>query len=280
VRTLVVVQARTGSTRLPGKVLLPVAGAPVLLRMLERVLAARSRFELTVATTELPEDDGLADAVRRFGVRVFRGHASDLLDRHYRAALASKAEAVVKIPSDCPLIDPAAIDAVLAVFRGSAGRLDYVGNLHPPTWPDGNDVEAMTVEALERAWRRAAAPHEREHTTPFFWDQPGRFRVANVTWPAGLDASASHRLTLDYPADYALVKAVYEELWRRERPVFSLAEILGLLARRPELLELNARYRGVNWYRHHLAALRTVRPDETRPAPEDAAPVTAARGAL
>ena len=274
-RTLVVVQARTGSTRLPGKVLLPAAGAPVLLRMVERVLGARTRFDLVVATTVQPEDDGLAQCVRRFGVRVFRGHPTDLLDRHYRAARAANAELVVKIPSDCPLIDPAVIDQVLGAFLRSPGGFDYVGNLHPPSWPDGNDVEAMSFEALERAWLSAAAPHEREHTTPFLWDQPGRFRIGNVAWDSGRDLSATHRLTLDYPDDYALVKAVYDALWRPERPVFPLADVLRLLEERPELRERNARYRGVNWYRHHLAALRTVRPGETRVAPEDAAPAVA-----
>jgi len=272
VRTLVVVQARTGSGRLPGKVLLPVAGAPVLVRMLERVLAARTRFDLVVATTDRAEDDHLADRVRRFGVRVFRGHPTDLLDRHYRAALSVRAEAVVKIPSDCPLIDPAAIDRVLATFLGEPGRYDFVSNLHPPTWPDGNDVEVMTFRALEQAFREAAAPHEREHTTPFLWDQPERFRIGNVTWPNGIDLSMTHRFTLDYPDDYAFVAAVYETLWRRDRPIFTLADILALLEERPELRETNARYAGVNWYRHHLADLRTVPAGATRRPSEETAP--------
>jgi spore coat polysaccharide biosynthesis protein SpsF len=270
VRTLVVVQARTGSTRLPGKVLMPVAGAPVILRLLERVLAARTRFELVVATTERPEDDALAERVHRFGVRVFRGHPRDLVDRHYRAALAARAEAVVKIPSDCPLVDPAAIDAVLGAFLADSGRYDFVSNLHPPTWPDGNDVELMTFAALERTLREATRPHEREHTTPYLWDQPERFRIGNVLWDGGRDLSLSHRFTLDYPDDYAFVAAVYEALWRRERPIFTLAEILALLEERPELARINARYAGVSWYGDNLSELRTVDPKATRPAPRAA----------
>jgi len=270
VRILVVVQARTGSTRLPGKVLLPVAGASVLVRMLERVLAARTRFDLVVATTGQPEDDDLADLVRRFGVRVFRGHPTDLLDRHYRAARAARAEAVVKIPSDCPLVDPAAIDRVLGAFLASPGRYDFVSNLHPPTWPDGNDVEVATLDALERAHRSASARHEREHTTPYLWDRPDRFRVGNVTWETGLDLSMSHRFTLDYADDYAFVAAVYEALWRPDRPVFPLGEILALLEERPELREMNARYAGVSWYRHHVGELRTVPASASRFAPGEA----------
>ena len=268
-KTLVVVQARTGSTRLPGKVLLPVAGAPVIVRMLDRVLAARKVYDLVVATTELGEDDALAELVRRAGVPVFRGHPTDLLDRHYRAALAAGADAVVKIPSDCPLIDPAAIDRVLAAFRGR-DDLDYAGNLHPASWPDGNDVEVMSFAALEQAWREATAMHEREHTTPFLWDQPERFHVANVRWESGLDYSLSHRFTLDYPADYTFIAAVYDALWRRER-VFTLADILRLLELRPELREGNARYAGVNWYRHHAGVLRHVSAGETRQPPEELA---------
>ena len=271
-RILVVVQARTGSSRLPGKVLLPVAGAPVLVRMLERVLAARTRFELVVATTGRPEDDGLAELVRRFGARVFRGHPTDLLDRHYRAARAARAEVVVKIPSDCPLIDPAAIDGVLGAFLADPGRYDFVSNLHPPSWPDGNDVEVMSFAALEQTHRSASARHEREHTTPFLWDRPERFRVGNVAWETGLDLSMTHRFTLDYPDDYAFVAMVYEALWRKNRPVFPLAEILALLEQRPGLRETNARYAGVNWYRHHLSDLRTVPASATRSSAEDALP--------
>lgn len=271
-RTLVVVQARTGSSRLPGKVLLPVAGAPVLLRMLERVLAAHTRFDLVVATTDRPEDDGLVARVHRFGARVFRGHPTDLLDRHYRAALAARADVVVKVPSDCPLIDPVAIDRVLSAFLADPLRYDFVSNLHPPSWPDGNDVEVMTFTALEQAFRQAAAPHEREHTTPFLWDRLERFRVGNVEWGTGLDLSMTHRLTLDYPDDYSLVAAVYEALWRKDRPVFPLADVLALLEERPELRETNARYAGVNWYRHHLSDLRTIPASATRASAENAIP--------
>ncbi len=271
-KTLVVVQARMGSSRLPGKVLLKAAGAPLLLRLLERILAAHTPFELVVATTVRPEDDPIDELVRRFGARVYRGHPTDLLDRHYRAAVAARADVVVKIPSDCPLVDPEVVDAVLGALRAAAGRLDFVSNLHPATWPDGNDVEAMSAEALATAWREAKAPHEREHTTPFLWDRPERFRIGNVSRTDGRDLSMTHRFTLDYPADYRLITAVYEALWRADRPIFSLAEILGLLEARPDLRQLNARYAGVNWYRHHLADLRTVSAAETRSPAGEATP--------
>jgi spore coat polysaccharide biosynthesis protein SpsF len=257
-RLLVVVQARTGSTRLPGKVLLPMAGAPMLQRQLERIQAARTSFELCVATTRWGFDKPIRDLCRELGIPCIAGHPTDLLDRHMEAARAYGADAVVKIPSDCPLIDPDAIDRVLAAFLDDPARFDYVSNLHPATWPDGNDVEVMPFHVLETAWREADRPFEREHTTPFLWERPERFRIGNVKWETGRDLSMTHRFTVDYPEDYDFVAAVYEALWTPERPIFRLADILALLDERPDLFARNAHLAGVSWYRHHLAELKTM----------------------
>jgi spore coat polysaccharide biosynthesis protein SpsF len=268
-KLLVVVQARLASTRLPGKVLLPLAGAPLLERQLERIAAARSPelpFEVAVATTRAPGDEPIRQLCRRLGVQFVSGHPTDLLHRHYQAALAFRADAVAKIPSDCPLVDPGAIRRVLGAFLADPARHDYLSNLHPATWPDGNDVEVMTFAALETAWREAGRPFEREHTTPFLWERPERFRLGNVAWEGGRDLSMSHRLTVDYEEDYRLVAAVYAALWTPERPVFGLDEILALLDARPEIFDLNQRYAGVNWYRHHLDELATVPRSATRTA--------------
>ncbi|MCB9655329.1 MAG: glycosyltransferase family protein [Deltaproteobacteria bacterium] len=266
-RILVVVQARVGSSRFPGKVLLPLEDQPLLLRLLERVSGATTRFEMVVATTTEREDDEVASLARAAGYDVFRGHKDDLLDRHFQAARAREADVVVKIPSDCPLIDPAVIDLVLSVFAAHQGEVDFVSNLHPATYPDGHDVEVMSFAALECAWHEAKAPYQREHTTPFIWDQPERFRVRNVTWPGGRDLSMSHRFTIDYPEDYTFISAIYQRLYRPEDPIFRLEEILDLLEAEPHLRAINADYVGVNWYRHHLDALSTVSPTETRTAP-------------
>ena len=263
-RTLVVVQARTGSTRLPGKVLLPLAGAPLLQRMLERVRAARTPFDLAVATTDEAADEPIRALCQEIGVACVSGDPTDLLDRHYQAALELSADIVVKIPSDCPLIDPGAIDRVLGFYLANADRYDFVSNLHPGTWPDGNDVEVVPLPVLAAAWREAERPFEREHTTPFIWERPERFRLGNVAWETVRDLARTHRFTIDYPEDYDFVAAVYAALWRPDRPVFALDEILELLAERPDLQGLNARYAGVNWYRHHLDELQTVGPGDTR----------------
>ncbi len=206
-KVLLVVQARVGSSRLPGKVLLPVAGAPLLQRLLERIRSAQSRFDVVVATTTSPEDDVIRSLCDRIGARCFSGHPTDLLDRHHGAARAHGADVVIKVPSDCPLIDPAIVDRVLAAFLDGPRSYDYVSNLHPATYPDGNDVEVMTFDALDAAWREAQRPFEREHTTPFLWERPERFRIGNVAWDDGPDMSMTHRFTIDYPDDYAFVAA-------------------------------------------------------------------------
>lgn len=251
-----VIQARTGSTRLPGKVLLPAAGASLLQRMVERVSAARTPSAVVIATTELPADDAIVAIARRAGVDCVRGHATDCLDRHITAARATAADAVVKIPSDCPLIDPDTIDRVIGAFLAEPD-VDYVSNLHPPTWPDGFDVEVMTRGALETAGREATRPLDREHTTPFLWDNPERFVTHNVAWQTGLDYSQSHRLTLDYPEDYAVIRAVFDELWAPGR-AFGLAEIVELLESRPALARINAMHRGSSWIRNHPGELKTL----------------------
>ncbi len=252
-KTLVVVQARMGSSRLPGKVLLPLAGRPMLQRMLERVLAARTRFDLIVATTTDPADDAIRSLCRTVDVDCVSGHPTDLLDRHYRAAVHYAADVVVKIPSDCPMIDPGVIDRVLSWSAGNSGRYDYVSNLHPATYPDGNDVEVIPFPALETAWQRATRPLEREHTTPFIWGRPEAFRLGNVSWETGLDYSRTHRWTVDYAEDYLFARAVFDSLWSPHGNVFSLWEILRLIENRPELRHLNARYAGTSWQSQYKA---------------------------
>jgi spore coat polysaccharide biosynthesis protein SpsF len=264
-RVVAVVQARMASTRLPGKVLLPLSDKPLLERMLERVRSAALLDDLVVATTTMAADEPIVALCRRIGVSVVAGHPTDLLDRHYRVGTRYRADAVVKIPSDCPLIDPRIIDLVIRRFRRLAREegAQFVSNLHPATWPDGNDVEVVSMAALETAWREATRGFEREHTTPFIWDQPERFRLANVEWETARDLSMSHRFTIDYSDDYRFIRRVYDELYLAGGRPFSLESILALLEVKPELARINAHLAGVNWYRHHLEDLRTVGPHET-----------------
>lgn len=262
-KILVVVQARLSSSRLPGKTLLPILGRPLILRQLERMTAAETPFELVVASTADPAEDPLVECVQKAGYRVFRGHPTDLLDRHYQAAKAQKVDAVVKIPSDVPLIDPAVIDQVLQAYLAEPEAYDFWSNLHPASYPDGMDVELMPFSVLEEAWQFAKAPHEREHTTPFIWDQPGRYRVKNLIFDRPINFSMSHRFTIDYREDYEQIRVIYERLWSKSR-VFGLDAILELIEAEPWIYAINARYVGVNWYRNHLDVLKTVGAKETR----------------
>jgi len=172
-------------SRFPKKVLKPLFGKPLFVRMVERVKAAQRTQEVIVATTHLQEDDVIERICVKEGLTCFRGHPTDLLDRHYQAALLHQADAVAKIPSDCPLIDPKIIDRVFDFYIKNHERFDYVSNLHPPTYPDGNDVEIMSFSSLQTAWREARKDYEREHTTFFLWDQPHRFRIGNLLWEKG-----------------------------------------------------------------------------------------------
>jgi len=271
-RIIIVCQARLGSTRLPRKVLLPLAGQPLILRFLERVAQSRLATQIVVATTEETCDDVLASTCADAGYKVFRGHSTDLLDRHYHAALAYQADVVVKIPSDCPLIDPSVIDAVIGAYIDNEHSVDYVSNLHPGTWPDGNDVEVMSMKVLERAWHAAERPHEREHTTPWIWDNNPEVRISNVSWSNGLDLSMSHRWTIDYPEDYVLMKAIYDNLYHIN-PRFSTGKILSFLVDHPEVAGANAHLAGVNWYRNHIDQLKTIDELHTRDYPSHSQPV-------
>lgn len=256
-RVVIFVQARSGSSRLPEKILKRVGGKELLILMIERLRRARTADTVAVLTTTCGSDDAIVELCTGYEIPCARGSESDLLDRHYQGAREFKADAVVKIPSDCPLIDPAVVDRVLNRYLQRRGEIDYVSNLHPATYPDGNDVEIMSFQTLETAWREANRDFEREHTTPYIWENPERFRIGNVVWESGLDYSASHRWTLDYDEDFEFIRAVYSELYA-SNPNFGLIDILSLLEVRPDIYALNSKYAGQYWYENHLDELHHI----------------------
>lgn len=257
-----IMQVRCSSTRLPNKVLLPLSGKPLFLRQAERIMASRLKGTLVVSTTTHKEDDEIENICSKEGIHCYRGSLADLLDRHYQTAKLFQADVAVKIPSDCPLIDPTIIDNVIGYFLKHEGSYDYVSNLHPASYPDGNDVEVMSMEALSDAWRNATRNLEREHTTPYLWENPDKFRIGNVI-SAGEDHSMSHRWTIDYPEDYEFIKSVYNALYTAN-PSFGMNDILELLQRQPELIKINRHLAGVNWYRNHLDELKTISYNQTK----------------
>jgi len=251
------IQARNTSRRLPGKVLLPLCGKPLLVRMIERVRRSNLKGILVVATSDMPDDDVIAKLCEKIGISCFRGSLTDLLDRHYQLALAYNADALVKIPSDCPLIDPSIIDQVIGYYLQNYPAFDFVSNLHPATYPDGNDVEIFSIATLKLAWEKARKDFEREHTTPYIWENPEAFRIGNVRWPRGFDYSISHRWTIDYREDYHFISEVYDRLFPDD-PEFGLDDILSLIKRHPEIQELNRQYIGSYWYENHMNELFTI----------------------
>ncbi len=234
-----VVQARMGSTRLPGKVLLKLDGTPVIQWICERLSRCEQLQEIVVATSDRAADDRLADALRRIGIRVFRGSENDVLDRYYRAARAVRADAVVRVTGDCPLIDPELVDETVMRLRAGQPDLQYVSNIQPPTYPDGLDAEAFTLEALYRTWREAQWSSEREHVTLYMRNRPELFLQENLRCEQDV---SHHRWTLDEEKDYRmlceLVRLAAEAgLDPREA---GYRQWLALIASHPRVVQLNA----------------------------------------
>lgn len=233
-RVVAVIQARMGSTRLPGKVLLDLAGEPMLVRDMNRLSRTETLDEVVVATTVEPADEAIVDLCQERGWAYFRGSEEDVLDRYYRAAKAHKADVVVRITSDCPLIEPQVVDQVVKAFLERQPELDYASNTAPErTFPRGLDTEVMRFDALERAWREDDNPAWREHVTPYVRRHPERFETYGVLNDQDLSRM---RWTVDTPEDLAFVCRIYEHFGHDQ---FSWHEVLALLDRHPEWLAIN-----------------------------------------
>lgn len=221
---LAILQARMTSSRLPGKVMAPVLGEPMIGRQLERLGRSARIGRIVVATSSDASDDSLVDYVRGLGHLVFRGSLSDVLDRFGGAmALVPEADTVVRLTADCPLTDWTVIDATID-RRREAGA-DYASNTPAVrTYPHGLDVEVMSRAALERACREAVDPYEREHVTPFIYRRPDEFRLAYLSQPV---STAHLRWTVDLPEDLTFVRDVYERLYPRN-PAFTTDDVVAL----------------------------------------------------
>jgi spore coat polysaccharide biosynthesis protein SpsF len=230
-KVVAIIQARMGSARLPGKVLKDLDGETVLSRVVRRVQRANLIDEVLVATTDQARDDAIVEQCGHCSVPVFRGNEDDVLDRYFRAAQLNKADVVVRITSDCPLIDPEITEETIRAFLDQ--EADYASNALQRTYPRGLDTEVMTLQALERAWNAADKPYQRSHVTPYIYEHPDEFKIVTVT---GRSDYSSHRWTLDTPEDLEFVRAVYARLRGRE---FRWRDVLELLEREPDLIELN-----------------------------------------
>jgi spore coat polysaccharide biosynthesis protein SpsF len=228
-----ILQARVSSSRLPGKVLKPILGQPMILRQLERLARSRRIDRMVLATSVDPQDDPLAAAVGATGMAVYRGSLEDVLDRVIGAASPYKPEWIVRLTGDCPLADPELVDQVIEATLSAAA--DYGSNTLEPTYPDGLDVEVVRYAVLEEVWRAGGSIAEREHVTLGIHRHPERFRLVGIKGAGDLSRL---RWTVDEARDFAFVERIYTELYAAN-PSFGTADILALLDRHPELSALN-----------------------------------------
>lgn len=249
-KTVAIIQARMGSSRLPGKVLRAIAGKPMLAHIVERVRAAEGIDQVVVATSDRPVDESIQTFCKANQIDCFTGDEQNVLDRFYRAATQYGAERVIRITADCPLADPALIAGLIRYF--ASGDYDHAGIATGAgaifqdggRFPDGYDAECMRMSALEKAWHEATAPTDREHVTPYLWRQPDLFRLGSLK--SETDYS-SIRLTVDNEDDFSLIEKIYQDLYRSDRH-FVLADVIDWLDAHPDAAAMNSRHVGQEGY--------------------------------
>lgn len=231
-----IIQARYSSSRLPGKVLKPILGRLMLSLQIERVVRSQSIDHFVVATSSDKEDEPIRQLCNELGIACFSGSLNDVLDRFYKAAAQYIPDHVIRLTGDCPLIDPQVIDSVVRLHLEKG--VDYTSNINPPTFPDGLDVEIMRFSALEKAWKNAKLPSEREHVTPYIRNNKTQFSQGVLKKSEDL---SGYRWTVDEADDFEFVTKVYEKLYP-QKPDFLMADVLQLLKDHPGLAMINAHY--------------------------------------
>jgi spore coat polysaccharide biosynthesis protein SpsF len=234
---IAIIQARMGSSRLPGKVLMEICKEPMLAWVVKRARKAKMIKEIIVATTREQGDDAIEKFCQENHIICFRGSSADVLDRYYQAAKHHQADVIVRLTADCPLIDPELIDNTIATFLDSFA--DFAANRLPPpfqrTYPIGLDVEVVSMTALERAWKESTALYEREHVLPYIYERKDQFNVLTIDNDVNY---GSYRWTVDTQEDLDFIQAVVKEFDCRMN--FSWKEVIESLKRNPELMQINA----------------------------------------
>lgn len=233
-RIAAIIQARMGSTRLPGKVLKPLMDGTVLSHVIHRLQASELINEIVIATTTSQIDDAIQEETSRVGVRCYRGSEHDVLSRYYEAASEIDANIIVRVTSDCPMIDPFLVDEVIRLLIDQ--RADYASNVLERTLPRGLDAEVFTMKALTIAYEKAEHPEQREHVTPYLHQHPEIFKI--VGHKHEVDYS-QYRWTLDTPEDWQLISEIYELLYEPMK-LFLWLDIMELMEQHPELAQINA----------------------------------------
>lgn len=231
---VVIIQVRMKSTRLPGKVLKNIAGKPMLVHVVERLKNAKLIDQIVIATTK-DEDKAILKFADKSRVKSFAGSEEDVLDRYYQAARKHKADVVVRITSDCPLIDSEVVDKVVAFYLRNRRRVDYVSNSLKRSYPRGLDAEVFSSGVLKRTWQEAKEPHQREHVTPYIYEHPEIFSLVNIENSEDLSYM---RWTVDEERDLEFIREIYKRLYK-EGKNFLMKDILALLRKEPQLMEIN-----------------------------------------
>jgi spore coat polysaccharide biosynthesis protein SpsF len=252
-----IIQARLGSTRLPGKVLADIQGKTLLEHVIQRVSASKLIEDIIIATTINEKDKAIIDFAHTRGIKCYAGSEDDVLDRFYRAAKKFNVNTIVRITPDDPFKDPEVIDKLIKRYLDKKDDIDYVSNTIKPTYPEGLDAEVFSFRALEKAWREAKKPSEREHVTPYIWKHPEFFRLVNVENDKDLSGL---RWTLDTEADLQFAREVYARLYHGQ--VFLMKDILALLEAEPELARINA---GMERNAGYLKSLKLEETEKQQP---------------
>jgi spore coat polysaccharide biosynthesis protein SpsF len=235
-RIAIITQARMGSTRLPGKHLKKVLDKPLIAYLIERLRRVRQADELILATTDNPLDDELVDFAEKAGLAYFRGSEEDVLDRYYHCAKEFKADVIVRISADCPLIDPALIDAVIQFYLDHTHEYDYISNTLTRTYPRGMDIEVFSFDSFKRVKQEGHLPEEKEHVTPYYYRHPEKFRLGNFSQS---ENEASHRWTVDTEEDFKLISTILESIYPQNHK-FTLKDLLDLIQAHPDWEKINA----------------------------------------
>jgi spore coat polysaccharide biosynthesis protein SpsF len=232
--TIAIIQARTGSTRLPGKVMLDLSGKSMLVRGVERIQKSKLLDNIVIATTTKPADNKIVELCKKMDWDYYCGNEEDVLDRYYYAAKEFQAKNVVRITSDCPLIEPAIIDQIIEKFLKLGADVDYISNVFPVrTYPRGLDTEMMSFSCLERCWKEDLNPAYREHVTQYIQHNPKAFKIREIHH---LEDLSFMRWTVDTSEDLEFVRKIFSHF--RETH-FSWTDILEFLQKNPSLMEIN-----------------------------------------
>lgn len=235
-KTVVIVQARMTSTRLPGKILKAVLGRPLLDYQIERLRRMALADQIVIATTTNETDDVVVGLCRKLGISFYRGPEEDVLARYYGAAMEFGADTVVRITADCPVIDPVISDEAIRVFLKHRDQYDYVSL---GCFPRGLDTEVFPFAVLKECWQEAVAKPDREHVTPFIYNHPERYRVKRLLCPTDY---SYHRWTVDTAEDFELIQRIIEELYP-VTPEFNMDDILAVMEKYPDWYAINAKVR-------------------------------------